>query len=39
MYVVEIDNEESCPYSSKCDFYSVNVRIDKCRTCGYEIYY
>lgn len=39
MYIVEIDNEEVCPYSQKCDFISINVMLDRCRTCGYEINY
>jgi hypothetical protein len=39
MYIVEIDTTESCPYNEKCDFESVNVKVDRCRTCGYKITY
>jgi len=34
----EID-DEPCPYSNKCEWETVNIRIDRCKTCGDEIYY
>ncbi len=39
MYIVEPDTEEQCPYNQKCNFETVNDRVDRCTTCGQEITY